>query len=181
MSKMPSKDAPHAQVMANQVAVFEGHPPRDRSKEIGKQIAEPERYGGAKRFVPQLPGITELVIDFLAQGADFEITTVEKAIYEGNKLFERKEYLKAIDLFGIAYEVFRFLPACDRYFPVAHDCIVRRIIGWSILGKFDKGLEECLVALAIIPNSPIVYFFQGILYSKCNIPGVKRDLTPLPP
>ncbi len=123
------------------------------------------QYRGVRRFLPQLCGVNDLVIDFMSQGADYDIISVERALHEGNEFFERAEYLKALDLYAVAYEIFRFLPAVDRYFPVAHDCILRRMICLSVIGRFEQGLEESLIALAVLPNSPACYFFQGILYS----------------
>lgn len=135
---------------------------------IAEKLAKPESYGGCKRWLPALPGVTELVIDFLSCGMQYEMVTVERAVHEGNNLFDRGEYLKALDFFAVGYEVFRFLSKNDRYFPLAHDIMLRRVICWSIVGNFSKGLEEVLFTLAIVPNSPTAYFMQGILYSKTN-------------
>lgn len=115
------------------------------------QLALPA-HGGARRFLPQL-SCNDYVIDFLTQGADYDIPSVERAVHEANLVFDAGEYLKSLEFYAVAYEIFRFLPEGDRYFPLAHDCILRRVICHSIVGDFERGLEECLVALAIIPNT----------------------------
>ncbi|CAD7927898.1 unnamed protein product [Amoebophrya sp. A120] len=145
--------------------------PRQELVLAAKRTAALPPYGGVRRFVPQLPGVSELVIDYMSgfgNDFDYDLVSVERAICEANAFFDRKEYLKAMDFYAVAYEFFRFLPDLDRYFPVAHDLLVRRVICLSILGKFEQGVAETIMALAVCPNSPVVYFFQGVLFSKMN-------------
>eukprot|EP00392_Amoebophrya_sp_AT5.2_P005245 g5254.t1 len=154
---------PHASQPQHALALLQQHQAR--------YAAEFPPYGGVRRFVPQLPNVNDLVIDYMTHGNDYDPLTVERAVMEANVLFDRGEYLRALNYFAVAYELFRFLPDRDRYFPLAHDVLLRRVICLSILGRFEQALEECGMLLTVSPNSPAAFFFQGILFSKTNDTG----------
>ncbi|CAD7928436.1 unnamed protein product, partial [Amoebophrya sp. A25] len=116
---------------------------------------------------PELSGVRDLVVDFLAEGHDYDTVSIERAVYTGNRAFAVGEYVRAMNCFAVAYELFRFLPP-DRYLPLAHDLVLRRAVCLSILGRFAQGLQELTIALAAVPYSPAALFFQGILHSKAN-------------
>ncbi len=55
--------------------------------ESAKRVAKSSAV--TARFLPQLLVRNDLVIDYLAQGRDYDLTSVERAVHEGNMQFEK--------------------------------------------------------------------------------------------
>eukprot|EP00931_Biecheleriopsis_adriatica_P054448 TRINITY_DN32044_c0_g1_i1.p1 TRINITY_DN32044_c0_g1~~TRINITY_DN32044_c0_g1_i1.p1 ORF type:complete len:803 (-),score=121.66 TRINITY_DN32044_c0_g1_i1:359-2767(-) len=111
-----------------------------------------------KLHAPQEP-----LIEFLANGRGYDDAGVAAAVQEGNDAFGRREFGRARDMFGVAYEIGRIHYA---YRPMLHDLLLRRILCHSMLGNLTHALEECEMASSLIPNEATVCLLTGVVCSK---------------
>ncbi|CAK9014972.1 Uncharacterized protein SCF082_LOCUS12554 [Durusdinium trenchii] len=49
--------------------------------------------------------VQELLIQYLSSGQGYDDESVSLALQEGNQLFQQKDFSRACDFFGIAYEI----------------------------------------------------------------------------
>ncbi|CAE7254417.1 unnamed protein product [Symbiodinium sp. CCMP2592] len=110
-----------------------------------------------------LEAIQQLLIQYLASGKGYDDASVAAATREGNHCFQQKDFSRALDMFGIAYEIGRLHYA---YRPLLHDILLRRILCQSLLGRFEQALQECHTAAWLIPNEATCNLLYGVIYSK---------------
>eukprot|EP00933_Yihiella_yeosuensis_P024424 TRINITY_DN18935_c0_g1_i3.p1 TRINITY_DN18935_c0_g1~~TRINITY_DN18935_c0_g1_i3.p1 ORF type:complete len:812 (+),score=161.57 TRINITY_DN18935_c0_g1_i3:129-2564(+) len=103
------------------------------------------------------------LVEFLASGRGYDEGSITAALSEANEHFNRRELGRARDLYGIAYEICRLQQA---YRPLLHDILLRRVLCHSMLGDFDKALEESHLALHAIPNEATAVLLLAIVHSK---------------
>ncbi|CAE7199423.1 Comt [Symbiodinium natans] len=121
----------------------------------------------SKEWPPRCPlpleAIQQLLIHYLASGRGYDDASVAAAASEGNRFFQQKDFGRALDLYGIAYEVGRLHYA---YRPLLHDLLLRRILCHSLLGRFEQALQECHTAAWLIPHEATCQLLFGVIYSK---------------
>lgn len=110
-----------------------------------------------------LEAIQQLLIQYLASGKGYDDASVAAAVREGNHCFQQKDFSRALDMFGIAYEIGRLHYA---YRPLLHDILLRRVLCQSLLGRFEQALQECHTAAWLIPNEATCNLLYGVIYSK---------------
>eukprot|EP00435_Cladocopium_sp_Y103_P027086 s2950_g6.t1 len=113
-----------------------------------------------------LEAVQELLIDYLSSGQGYDDESVAAAVSEGNEFFQRKDFSRACDSFGIAYEIGRHHYV---YRPLLHDLLLRRILCHSLLGHFDAGLQEIEKANWLIPHQATAHVIAGVVYSKMGM------------
>jgi len=126
-------------------------------------LAGPPAVGFALRSVPSLQLPQSLLVDFLANGHGYDNASVAAAVGEGNLLFEQRELRRAIDFYGVAYELGRLHLV---YLPLMHDLVLRRAVCLSMLGDLKRAIYEAELAQQILPHVPSAYLICGIIHSK---------------
>jgi tetratricopeptide (TPR) repeat protein len=140
------------------MVAFPSSPSRSKASLTPSKSENLPRRCAASLQAPQEP-----LVEFLASGRGYDDKSVAAAIRDANASFDQKDYGRARDLFGVAYEIGRLHHA---YRPLMHDLLLRRVLCHSILGDFSRALQECDIASALIPNEASVCLLRGIVSSK---------------
>lgn len=141
-----------------------------RRFELEAAPAEPtpkglDRLPPALRYATALQVPHSVLVGFLSAGYGFDDSSVAEAVRQANEHFAGREVTKALDVYGAAYELGRLN---YDYRPLLHDLLLRRVLCYSMLGRFQEGLHECKMALKIIPNAATGLLLQGLLHSKLH-------------
>eukprot|EP00913_Durusdinium_trenchii_P035121 g32855.t1 len=113
-----------------------------------------------------LEAVQELLIQYLSSGQGYDDESVSLALQEGNQLFQQKDFSRACDFFGIAYEIGRH-HYCYR--PLLHDLLLRRALCHSLLGNFKVAQQEIEKALWLIPHEATGLLVAALVYSKLGL------------
>uniref|UniRef100_A0A7S4UBP6 EF-hand domain-containing protein n=1 Tax=Alexandrium monilatum TaxID=311494 RepID=A0A7S4UBP6_9DINO len=122
-----------------------------------------ERPPPPLRYAPSLQIPQGVLTGYLGNGYNFDNHSVSKALEQANCHFAHRQLRQALDTYGAAYELGRLN---YDYRPLMHDLVLRRVLCHSMMGQFKEGIQECELALQIIPNSSTAYLLAGLLHSK---------------
>lgn len=130
-----------------------------------KALKVAELPGKVKRFAVSLQENQQPLVDFLAGGGGYDNDSVAGLVQQGNRHFDHRQLDEAVTVYMVAYEIGRMT---FDYKPLMHDLLVRRALCHSMLGDFKRALEECDMALNIIPNEATVFIIKALLYCKMH-------------
>lgn len=123
--------------------------------------------GPPLRSLPALQIPNDHLITWLSSGQSYDVASVERKLVEGNERFDNGDHAAAFDAYGVAYQVYRLVPHPFR--PLAHDLVLRRVLCLSYLGRLDEALNECEVALTIVPKAPTTLLLHGLLSYRSGL------------
>ncbi|CAK8998665.1 unnamed protein product [Durusdinium trenchii] len=125
-----------------------------------------DTVGPQTLWYQELLAVQELLIQYLSSGQGYDDESVSLALQEGNQLFQQKDFSRACDFFGIAYEIGRH-HYCYR--PLLHDLLLRRALCHSLLGNFKVAQQEIEKALWLIPHEATGLLVAALVYSKLGL------------